>query len=52
MNLFLEKSKQKLEVSESALSQVREEITKQEQVFNDTQNKLLLAKTDIEKIKN
>lgn len=51
LEFILEKSKQKLEVSESALSQVREEIIKQEQVFNDTQNKLLLSKTDIEKNK-
>lgn len=51
LELILEKSKQKLEVSEIALSQAREEIAKQEQVFNDTQNKLLSAKTDIEKNK-
>lgn len=51
LELILEKSKQKLEVSEIALSQSREEIAKQEQVFNDTQNKLLSAKTDIEKNK-
>lgn len=51
LEFILEKSKQKLEVSEIALSQAREEIAKQEQVFKDTQNKLLLAKTDIEKNK-
>lgn len=51
LEFILEKSKQKLEVSEMALSQAREEITKQEQVFNDTQNKLTSAKTDIEKNK-
>ncbi|WP_195334947.1 ABC transporter permease [Paraclostridium bifermentans] len=51
LELILEKNKQKLEVSEIALSQAREEIAKQEQVFNDTQNKLLSAKTDIEKNK-
>lgn len=51
LEFILEKSKQKLEVSEISLSQAREEITKQEQVFNDTQNKLTSAKTDIEKNK-
>ncbi|GAA0713601.1 FtsX-like permease family protein [Paraclostridium ghonii] len=51
LELILEKSQQKLETSESELSEANKEVKTQEQIFNDTQNKLLSAQMDIEKNK-